>query len=251
MVPDPRKAAEALPWGRGKLVTFSSRSSAPLLQELPQELLLKIADRSMTMYTKLALTCKGIKKIMVKGARARKGLRLSTRGMRLAVRAQKAGLFDVAQVHLARWERTVSEMIYFCKSLPKVSLITIPPTIRIKYYERRASSLVSYKLRRHVRVRSRTCASSSPWQRQSAAFLLTWLGVGKGPNMPAAQSNTEIVLYTSSDDDEPDRFIPEDPTLYNLDPLGWSTSTYDWTSDEQSPWSGDEDVLVSSLVPGP
>ena len=67
--------------------------------------------------------------------------------------------------------------------------------------------------------------------------------------MPAAQSNTDIVLYTSSDDDEADRFIPEDPTLYNLDPLGWSTSTYDWTSDEQSPWSGDEDVLVSSLVP--
>ena len=213
-------------------------------------MLLAIADGSITTCTKLALTCKGMKKVMVRGARARKGLRLSAHGMQLAVRAQKAGLFDVAEVHLTKWERSVSCLRWFCSALPKITLITIPAH-HSRYFCRRATSLLSYRLRRTVKVRGRTCDSSRPWQldaSDAALFLDDWL-MGKGITIREETINERSDEDLGSDDE------PDAPTTYNSDPLGRGlderirlVTRYE-RRERESMWSGDENVLVSMLVP--
>ena len=64
--------------------TCESGARAFHLQELPAELIVLVGDGSVTMFTKLALTCKEIKQIMVSGVAACKGLRLSAKTPRLA-----------------------------------------------------------------------------------------------------------------------------------------------------------------------
>ena len=92
----------------------------------------------------------------------------------------------------------------FKEKLPLVWFITLPPGTD-SYFVKRASSLLSWRLRRRICVRARTCDLSIPWQAVSAHYLATWLKVGKGRVLTGYK-------YTSAESDV--NSDPEDPTVY-------------------------------------
>lgn len=125
----------------------------------------------MTTCTLMAMTCKEMKHRLVRAAT--RGLRVLARSPRLAVRAQRAGLFQVCELCLTRWDKTVRRLIFYCKLLPKLTLIVVKPYL--VRYARRAARLISENVGRRVEVRARSLTRSAPWQVKSAALLSCWL----------------------------------------------------------------------------
>mmetsp|Transcript_6197 Transcript_6197/g.12893 ORF Transcript_6197/g.12893 Transcript_6197/m.12893 type:complete len:239 (-) Transcript_6197:219-935(-) len=171
-----RMRQTVLPFARPKRTKRTCVSAAQSLADLPDEILIIIADDSIRTCTRMALTSQDMKDKMVRAARTRKSLRLIVRSPRVAVRAQAAGLFQVCELHLSVWRKTVTRLIEDCQHLPKLTKVSLPPDAPGgKAYACRATSLISAKFGRRVLVENRTKVCSTPWQISSAAFLQTWL----------------------------------------------------------------------------
>ena len=97
---------------------------------------------------------------------------------------QRAGLFQVRELCLPRWEKTVRRLIFYCKLLPKLTSIVVQP--HLIRYARRATHLISSNLGRHVQVRARSLTRSEPWQVKSATLLSAWIKSGLPPTAAAA-----------------------------------------------------------------
>ena len=192
---------------RQAVLAFGQRPRAPAPQaaalarcdllEMPGEVLLEICSGSMTTCTVMAKTCKEMKHRLVRAAT--RGLRVLARSPGLAVRAQRAGLFQVRELCLPRWDKTVRRLIFYCRLLPKLTSIVVQP--HLIRYARRATHLISSNLGRRVEVRARSRTHSEPWQIRSAALLSKWIKSGLPPTPAAAivVSPSPPPSYRSSD----------------------------------------------------
>ena len=226
-----------LPFARPGTRTFVDSSAIQLL-DLQDDQLVLIGDRSMTTCTRLALTCKDMKRRMVKAAS--KGLRLSAPSPALAVRAERAGLFKVAELHLTVDDRTVSVWVAYCKVLTMLTTIVMPPDS--KTAARRAGSLLSWKLRpRTIHVRARSRVSAVPWQVAASLFLTEWMRSGRSSFTPRySYGPTEA---------EDDTILPA--PFFNDDPLGDSTDGYFSEDDmfDTEEYTSEDDIVADLAAP--
>ena len=96
------------------------------------------------------------------------------RNPRLAVRAERAGLFHVTELHLVSWAHmTVAKLRFYCSCLHFVSSIVLPP--ECGFVARRATSCLSYRLGRRIVVTTRPQARCVvPWKVKGKALLQAW-----------------------------------------------------------------------------